>query len=496
MRNAGILLPIFSLPSLYGIGCFGKDAYAFVDFLAKAGQSWWQILPLGPAGFGESPYSGCSGLAGNPMFIDVELLMFDGLLSFDDCREYCGTLCELQVDYPAVHASRDQLLTLAAAHFDRADADYAAFCAENADWLDDYAVFVSLKKALGDTPSETWPAQYARASAPGVAAFAAAHGEEIEREKILQHLFERQWRALKNYANGHGVRILGDIPFYIARDSSDFWAAPELFETDENGMPTLVAGCPPDYFAAEGQLWGNPLYDWPVHKKTGYAWWLRRLRRCAALYDAVRIDHFRALNDYWAVPAEAKTAASGRWLPGPGEDFIDTLRRELPEARVVAEDLGEHSAGVDALLAYSGFPGMRVLQFAFGGGADNTHLPHNFRQNCVAYTATHDNPTTAQWWDGLSERERAHVRAYLGLGRDDDPVPALIRAALASVADTCIVPLFDWLGLGPEGRINTPSTVGCNWKARVPYARLDDALAARIRASAALYGRLAGEEKA
>lgn len=492
MRKSGILMPVFSLPSLYGIGCFGKDAYHFVDFLEKAGQSYWQILPLGPPGYGDSPYQCYSGTAGNPLYIDVELLMFDGLVDFEDCREFCGTLPEREVDYDRVRASREKILRIAASRFDSSAAEFLAFCEENASWLRDYAVFMSLKKKFDGASCWEWPEEFRSAHATGVAQMERDEAEEIRYQKILQYLFYKQWTALKTYANEHGVEIIGDIPIYVSRDSSDFWASPELFLLDEEGEPSFVAGCPPDYFSADGQLWGNPIYDWERQARTGFAWWIDRLRCCEKLFDVVRIDHFRGLHDFWSVPSDAKSAAEGQWNDGPDRAFVDAVRRELPELRLIAEDLGALTKGVHELLAYSGYPGMRVLQFAFDGHPDNQYLPYSHEKNTVVYTATHDNATTREWWEALDNGARESVRRYFRMRADDDPVETLIAAALSSVADTAIVPLFDWLGEGAQGRINTPSTVGGNWRARIPYDRISDALAAHIGALCTLYGRTQG----
>ncbi len=489
MRASGILMPVFSLPSLYGIGCFGKDAYGFVDFLQKAGQRYWQILPMGPTGYGESPYQSYSGTAGNPLFIDVELLMFDGLVQFDECREYCGAFEESRIDYERVRASREKILRAAASRFDFSKPEYLSFCENNRGWLEDYAAFMSIKASLGGAALWDWPEQLQNPRSEACAEFRRSHQKEIDFHKMLQYLFYSQWFALKRCANKHGVQIIGDIPIYVSRDSSDFWAFPELFMLDEKGNPSFVAGCPPDYFSKDGQLWGNPLYDWEYHEKTGFAWWKNRLAFNASICDVVRIDHFRGLHDFWAVPAGDKTAAGGHWMPGPDRKLIDELRRAMPQLRLIAEDLGKQSDAVQALLEYSGFPGMAVLQFAFDGSPNNPYLPYNLKRNTVAYTATHDNATTAEWCRN-DPSAAARAAEYLRAEDERETVERMVDAVLFSVADTAIIPLFDWLGLDAAYRINTPSTLGDNWNTRIPYRLIDDGLAQKIYRRTACSGRL------
>ncbi|MEG0913241.1 MAG: 4-alpha-glucanotransferase [Oscillospiraceae bacterium] len=489
MRKSGILLPIFSLPSLYGIGCFGKDAYSFVDFLRKAGQSYWQILPIGPTGYGDSPYQSYSGTAGNPLFIDIELLMFDKLLSFDECREYCGVFNESKINYDLIRESREKLLRIAISRFDFKKAEYLKFCRDNENWLDDYAVFMSIKTAHNGDSLWLWDKQLQNKNSEEVARFSLEHKEEIKFNKAVQYIFYTQWFALKRYANKNGVEIIGDIPIYVSQDSSDFWAKPELFLLDERMEPCLVAGCPPDYFSEDGQLWGNPIYNWAYHKNTDYQWWIDRLDFSSRMFDVVRIDHFRGLYDFWAVPSSEKSAKNGCWLNGPADSFIDRIKHCLPKLKIIAEDLGKLNDGVVELLRYSSFPGMAVLQFAFDGDRSNTYLPYNLSKNTVAYTATHDNPTTLEWYNNLSDKQRIQVHTYLKTSDGRGTVDSMIDAVLSSVADTAVVPLFDYLMLDMEGRINVPSTVGDNWNVRIRHELITDELAETVNRKTSIYGR-------
>ena len=373
--------------------------------------------------------------------------------------------------------------------FDAGEDAFRDFCAANAFWLDDYALFMALKAENGMRAFSLWPKDVRARRPAALAAARARLAGQVRFWQVVQYLFYEQWAALKAYANAKGVEFIGDIPIYVSPDSSDLWAAPSLFQVDADGALTEVAGCPPDAFAADGQLWGNPLYNWDVHLKTGCAWWIRRLRHASAVYDVVRIDHFRGFESYYAIPARDKTAVNGVWRKGPGTAFIDVIRRKLPDVRIIAEDLGYLTDDVKALLRASGFPGMKVLQFAFDSREESDYLPHNYTQNSVVYTGTHDNTTTADWELSAPAGDVAFARRYLDVEGDADFTRRFIRAALASVSDTAVIPMPDWLGLGAEARINTPSTLGGNWLWRIDPAALTDALAADILALTKLYGR-------
>ena len=489
MRTSGILMPVSSLPSPYGIGSLGAEAYRFVDFLAAAGQRYWQILPIGPTGYGDSPYQSFSAFAANPYFIDLDALEQRGLLTHDEIARFdFGPDAPEGIDYGALFRTRFAVLELAVRRFDAGEDAFRDFCAANAFWLDDYALFMALKAENGMRAFSLWPKDVRARRPAALAAARARLAGQVRFWQVVQYLFYEQWAALKAYANAKGVEFIGDIPIYVSPDSSDLWADPSLFQVDADGALTEVAGCPPDALA-DGQLWGNPLYNWDVHLKTGCAWWIRRLRHASAVYDVVRIDHFRGFESYYAIPARDKTAVNGVWRKGPGTAFIDVIRRKLPDVRIIAEDLGYLTDDVKALLRASGFPGMKVLQFAFDSREESDYLPHNYTQNSVVYTGTHDNTTTADWELSAPAGDVAFARRYLDVEGGADFTRRFIRAALASVSDTAVIPMPDWLGLGAEARINTPSTLGGNWLWRMDPAALTDALAADILALTKLYGR-------
>ena len=480
MRTSGILMPVSSLPSPYGIGSLGAEAYRFVDFLAAAGQRYWQILPIGPTGYGDSPYQSFSAFAANPYFIDLDALEQRGLLTHDEIARFdFGPEAPEGIDYGALFRTRFAVLELAVRRFDAGEDAFRDFCAANAFWLDDYALFMALKAENGMRAFSLWPKDVRARRPAALAAARARLAGQVRFWQVVQYLFYEQWAALKAYANAKGVEFIGDIPIYVSPDSSDLWADPSLFQVDADGALTEVAGCPPDAFAADGQLWGNPLYNWDI----------RRLRHASAVYDVVRIDHFRGFESYYAIPARDKTAVNGVWRKGPGTAFIDVIRRKLPDVRIIAEDLGYLTDDVKALLRASGFPGMKVLQFAFDSREESDYLPHNYTQNSVVYTGTHDNTTTADWELSAPAGDVAFARRYLDVEGGADFTRRFIRAALASVSDTAVIPMPDWLGLGAEARINTPSTLGGNWLWRIDPAALTDALAADILALTKLYGR-------
>ena len=512
MRESGILMPVSSLPGPYGIGCFGAEALKFVDFLAAAGQHIWQLLPLSPTGYGDSPYQSCSAFAGNPYFIDLDALKADGLLTAAQLKAEPWGTDPLSVDYGTLYTSRYKVLRAAYAAWREKYAgrfgcahyypdDYYAFTLTNESWLNDYAMYMALKTANGMKSWAEWPREYRLRDAGALAEFAAGQEEEIGFWKFLQYEFAVQWKKVKDYANEKGIKILGDIPIYVSADSVDAWVGGELFELDAQGGFARVAGCPPDYFSADGQLWGNPLYNWPYHKQTGYAWWVRRVRHALGIYDLLRIDHFRGFDTYWAIPAGSSTARTGKWENGPGMDLFRALEAALGKLPIIAEDLGDLVPSVRKLLADSTFPGMKVLQFAFGGG-DNEYLPHNHVKNSVVYPGTHDNTTLTDWWvNAAPAKEKANAAAYLHLTpckptakevaavRTDAARIALLRAALGSVADRAIIPMADWLGLGAQAHLNTPGKLGGNWAWRAAEGFDTALLAGRIEAECAVYCR-------
>ena len=457
MRASGILMPVFSLPGPFGIGTLGKEAFAFVDFLAEAKQTYWQILPIGPTGYGDSPYQSFSAFAGNPYFIDYRLLADVGLLTAD---EVPAARPVGPIDYGALYNERPVILKKAADRLLAAPSPaYEAFCEAQSFWLEDYALFMAVKAEQGQAGLADWPDDLRCRKPEAIAAAKQRLADAVDYYKAVQFFFYTQWNALKAYANSKGVRLVGDIPIYVSPDSSDLWTHPELFQTDGEMHLTQVAGCPPDAFAADGQLWGNPLYDWPTHKATGFAWWKRRMQHATSIYDVVRIDHFRGFESYYSIPAGNKTAAGGHWEKGPDRDFIHAMHEALGEGGIIAEDLGYLTPEVKAMLAESGYPGMKIMQFAFDSRESGNYLPHTYPRNSVVYTGTHDNVTTEGWRTNASPEDVAYACRYLRC-KPEDLTEAMICACLASVSDMAIIPLADWLHLGSEARINTPSTQG------------------------------------
>ncbi|MCR4595333.1 MAG: 4-alpha-glucanotransferase [Lachnospiraceae bacterium] len=490
MRRSGILMPITAFPSAYGIGSFSKEAYAFVDFLARAEQSLWQILPLGPTGYGDSPYQSFSTFAGNPYFIDPDELVERGWLSAKDCAATYTGASDAPVDYEHIYNTRFKLLRKAYEKSGIAsDPGYKKFVKENAFWLDDYALYMAVKNSFGGSSWTEWDEDIRLRKKAAMDRYTGLYADEIGFYKFQQYMFCVQWNKLKDHANERGVKIVGDIPIYVAFDSADTWSHPELFQLDKDNKPVGVAGCPPDAFSATGQLWGNALYKWDYHRKTGYKWWIQRFEYCYRLYDVIRIDHFRGFDEYYSIPYGDSTAEFGHWEQGPGYDIFKAMKDALGQREVIAEDLGFLTDTVLKLVRKTGYPGMKVLLFAFDHREPSDYLPHAYTSNSVVYTGTHDNDTVEGWIRSASPRDVRFAMKYLGVKRRAQIRPALIRAAHACVADTCIIPMQDYLGLDNEARINMPSTVGGNWVWRMSPDALTDELCDEIRDLTVLYGR-------
>ena len=495
-RTAGILLPIFSLPSPYGIGWFSRSAYDFVDWLKAAGQTYWQILPLGPTSYGDSPYQSFSTFAGNPYFISLEALIEEGVLTKKECDAADLGDKKQDIAYQKLYKNRYPLLRRA---YERSrvteNPAYLRFVEENRWWLSDYALFMAVKSRFDGAAWSEWAEDIRLRYGYAMDYYRRELYFDIEFHQYLQFKFFEQWTMLKDYANRQGIRIIGDIPIYVAMDSADAWAHPELFQLDESNVPLAVAGCPPDGFSADGQLWGNPLYRWDYHRRYGYDWWISRLSYCFRLYDVVRIDHFRGFDEYFSIPYGAETAKEGHWEKGPGIDLFRHVERRLGRREVIAEDLGYVTDSVRELVRESGFPGMKVLEFAFDSrdsGAANDYLPHNYVENSVAYTGTHDNETITGWFRSITERERLMARDYLcdHLTPDHELYRAFIALIMRSSAKMCIIPLQDYLGYDNRSRINKPSTVGSNWRWRITEQQLSAGLQEEIRETALRYGRM------
>jgi 4-alpha-glucanotransferase len=484
-------MPISSLPSPYGIGTMGKEARKFVDFLAKGGQTYWQILPICPTSYGDSPYQSFSSFAGNPYFIDLETLCRQKLLTPKECRSFVWGGSEVYIDYGTMYISRYALLRKAYARFKKnLPEDYAAFCKKEAEWLDEYALFMAIKDANSGKSWMEWDDKLRRREPAVLDEAREQYADNIGFYRMLQYLFFTQWAELKAYANERGIFIIGDVPIYVAADSADVWANPAQFYLDRDLKPIEVAGCPPDAFSADGQLWGNPLFRWNVMKKDHYSWWTKRVKAMAALYDIVRIDHFRGFDSYYAIPAKDKTARNGRWKKGPGMSLFRQLEKELGKLPIIAEDLGFLTPSVHKLLKDSGFPGMKVMQFAFDSREGSNYLPHTYPQNCVVYTGTHDNDTSLGWMETAPKASVEFAREYLNLTEEEGYSWGMMRGAWSSVADMAIVPMQDLIGLGSEARINIPSTLGDNWKWRATADQITPALAKRLYRYTEMYGRL------
>lgn len=493
MREAGILLPISSLNSKYGIGSFSKEAYKFIDWLKKSGQSYWQILPIGPTSFGDSPYQSFSSFAGNPYFIDLEALINENLLECDACDNVDFGKDERFVDYEKIYYFKIPLLKKAFIKFKPCE-KYQKFTEKNAYWLDDYALFMAIKEKNAGRSWQEWEKPFKMREEKAINDFKNQNGENIDFWKFVQFKFFEQWDKLKIYARKNGIKIIGDIPIYCALDSADVWANSELFQLDKDKTPTNVAGCPPDGFSKKGQLWGNPLYDWEKHKETYYDWWKKRLNSAFLLFDVLRIDHFRGFDEYYSIKFGDKDATKGIWEKGPKNELFESFEREYGKKNIIAEDLGFMTDSVKEMLEKSTFPGMRVFQFAFDArdtGATNDYLPHNYIKNCVAYTGTHDNPTIISWFFEITEKERKMVRDYLcdNYTPDSEINKPIIGAVMRSQANLCIIPLQDYLGFDSRARINKPSTSGTNWQWRISENDLSEEIGEFVLNITKLTGR-------
>jgi 4-alpha-glucanotransferase len=493
-RSAGIILHPSSLPGPDGIGDLGPEAYRWVNFLAETGCSLWQVLPLGPTGYGDSPYQCFSAFAGNPYLISPALLLEQGLLTRADLADRPQFLDDT-VEYGRVIFWKLTLLDRAYDHFQNKGSDslkkaFEAYQTANKSWLEDFVLFMAIKESQGGVAWNNWPEGLRTRQPAALTVFSEKFADSIRRHAFRQFLFDQQWQALKKYANAKDIQVIGDIPIFVAYDSSDAWAHPDLFFMDKAGNPTVVAGVPPDYFSPTGQLWGNPLYNWEIHKNTGYTWWIERVKSALKLYDILRMDHFRGFAGYWEVPAGKPTAEEGRWVPGPGADLFEAIEKALGNLPIIAEDLGEITPDVNALRDQFGLPGMKILQFAFSEDATDPFLPHNYIVNCVAYSGTHDNDTSQGWYQNATEKEKDLCRRYLARSGDDIAWD-LIRAVWSSVAVFSIAPMQDLLNLGSEARMNFPGKLGGNWSWRVASSALNDTLLGRVKELNALYRRAA-----
>ena len=490
MRHSGILMHITSLPAPYGVGTMGKSALEFIDFLEKAGQTLWQILPLSPTGYGDSPYQSCSTYAGNHYLIDLDALVQDGLLTSEELSGICWGGNAEKVDFGLLYQHRLPVLRKAYSRFTDAEA-LEAFCRENGDWLPDFTLYMALKDEYQGLPWFSWPDQLKKRNPDALWQTRQNLRDSIRFYSFVQYLFFKQWNALRDYAHKKNVRIIGDVPIYVPMDSVDVWANPELFQLDGDLKPEAVAGVPPDGFTADGQLWGNPLYRWEAHKKEHYGWWLRRLGAAGKLYDIVRLDHFRGFEAYWSVPATDSTARNGHWVEGPNMDFINAVKTGLPKLELIAEDLGYLTPSLLKMRDDSGWPGMKVLEFAFDSKEPSDYLPHTYPENSVCYTGTHDNMTMRQWFETADAEAVEYAKSYMALSEQEGYVWGTIRTACASVSRICVVQLQDYLNLSGAARMNCPGTSdGTNWTWRVQDGLCTDELAEKINKLTALYGRI------
>ncbi len=491
MRESGILMHITSLPGPYGIGTMGKNARDFVDFLHDAGQRCWQILPLSPTGFGNSPYQSCSAFAGNHYLIDLDLLVEEGLLQRDELDAVRWSRKADRVDFGLLYKNKLNMLRKAFRRHGETE-DFARFRAANADWLPKFVAYMGLKDQFGGAPWYQWPEEV-RHYRPETVEIAWDYlgYEGIQFYCFTQYLFFKQWNELRAYAHSRNIRIIGDVPIYVPYDSVEVWSDPRLFQMDENLQPKVVAGCPPDGFTEDGQLWGNPIYDWDLMKQDGYNWWIRRLEAAGRLYDTVRLDHFRGLESYWAVPFGDTTARGGKWVKGPGKDFIRALKQNLPGLDMIAEDLGYMTQEVIDLRDFSGYPGMKVLQFGFDAREPSEYQPHTYIPNSVCYTGTHDNMTMKQWFDSVDPVSVSYAAEYMNLSRKEGFVWGAVRTAMASVSDLAVIPMQDVLNIGKGGRMNFPGTLSdFNWTWRLKDGIILENVAQRLKKLTQLYGRI------
>ena len=490
-RSSGILMPISALPSPYGIGTLGKAAYDFIDFLVKAEQKWWQILPVGPTSYGDSPYQSFSTFAGNPYFVDLEILCKEGLLEQEEIDAADWGSDPVKVDYEKIYNNRFVLLEKAKQRgWDKDAEEINQFTEENKSWLPDYALYMALKRHFGMKAWTEWEDEDIRLrKEDALEKYRQELAEDIELFEYIQYLFFKQWNALRAYAKEQGIGIIGDMPIYVAMDSADVWAEPQWFQLDEKNVPHEVSGVPPDYFTADGQLWGNPLYDWDAMKEDGYRWWIRRIGGAAKLYDVIRIDHFRGLESYWAVPYGDTHARNGHWVKGPGMDLVSVLKNWFPNVAFIAEDLGYLTPEVQQLLKDSEFPGMKVLEFAFDSREPSDYLPHTYTPHCVCYVGTHDNETVMAWKDAAAPEDIAMAKKYLGLNNEEGFHWGVIRGGMSSVAELFVAQMQDFLALGAEARMNTPSTLGGNWQWRLTEGQITEGLTLKIADLTRLYGR-------
>lgn len=496
MRLAGILMPIFSLPSEYGIGTFGKEAYKFVDFLKKAVQSYWQILPLSPTSYGDSPYQSFSAYAGNPYFIDLDILNEEGYLEKNEYNTINWGEASA-IDYALLYQKRYAVLRKAYLRFiDSPDKKYIKFKKDNAKWLDDYALFMAIKNANNGKSWNEWDSSLKFREKTAITEAEKLYADDIEFFKCLQYFFEKQWFSLKKYANENGIKIIGDIPIYVSYDSADVWCNPKQFDLNKDLMPNVVAGCPPDEFSKKGQLWGNPIYNWNIMKKEvqPYSWWVSRIEYTLKLYDVIRIDHFRGFESFYTIPFGDEDATNGKWKKGPGISFFKYLNKKFENLPIIAEDLGFMTDEVKKMLDLSGYPGMKVLEFAFDSCSDSEYLPHNCTKNCVVYTGTHDNDTVIGWSKTLSDDNLKFAKDYMQVEKEDLINWSMIKTAYATASDTVIIPMQDFIGAGSEARINTPSTLGNNWIWRIKAECINDWLAEIIYKYTNTYRRTKKED--